>query len=235
MTYECWMALLGRRVYLAPSSWGCSSMAGCLLLDHHCRDYPEGAVIPQAGHVPQVKLGKGPGGLPVGNLKNVLEAPGMGKGQGGSPHMDLIRYGHYSPRVWARVRIGSWNQSCWPPRHGWSDVLHVAFIPGDEEAATGHAKSVGLPPVNPQGPDGEKGTVFVVRAEDGGEGLDMDDKGRVPCRLVLSKELQKETVGNRSIWLRCNIWGQTAQGMHLTTFSARNEVWEWDTWEKFHE
>ena len=81
----------------------------------------------------------------------------------------------------------------------------IAFVPGDEEAATGRAKSAGLPPVNPQGHDGAKSTVFVVRAENGGEGLDMDDGGRVPQRLVLSKELGKEPEGNRSIWLRCNI------------------------------
>ena len=68
-----------------------------------------------------------------------------------------------------------------------------------------------------------KGTDFVVRAGNGGEGLDMDDGGRVPWRLLLSKESGKEMVGNRAIWLRCHIWGQTAQGMHLTTLSARGE------------
>ena len=192
MSHECW-----RRVYLAPSSWGCSSADGHLLLGHHCRDYPEGAIIPQVGHVPQEKVGKGPGGPPVGNLQNVPEAPGMGEGQVGSLRTDLMRSGHYPPQVWARPHIGSWNHLRWPLRHGWSDVLRVAFIPGDEEVAMGRAKSVGLPPINPQGPDGAKGTVFVVRAEDGGTGLDMDDGGRVPCRLVLSKGTREGNGGKQ--------------------------------------
>ena len=59
--------------------------------------------------------------------------------------------------------------------------------------------STGPPPVKRQGPEGSKGADFVVRAESGGEGLDMDDRGRVPWRLDLSEELGKETVGNRSI------------------------------------
>ena len=71
--------------------------------------------------------------------------------------------------------------------------------------AAGRAKHVGQPPVNPQGPDGAKSTVFVVRAENGGKGLDKDDGGRVPWRLVFSQELRKETEGERSIWLRRNI------------------------------
>ena len=52
----------------------------------------------------------------------------------------------------------------------------------------GCAKSTGPPPVNPQGPDGAKSTVFIVRAENGGKGLDMDDGGRVPWRLVSSQK-----------------------------------------------
>ena len=42
------MSLLGRRVYLAPSYGGCSSVVGRLLLDHHCRGCPKGAVQLQA-------------------------------------------------------------------------------------------------------------------------------------------------------------------------------------------
>ena len=85
--------------------------------------------------------------------------------------------------------------------------MRVACIP-EEEAATGRAKSAGSPPINRQGPEGAKGADFIARAESGGEGLDMDDGGRVPWRLVLSKELGKETVGNRSIWLICHIEGK---------------------------
>ena len=130
----------------------------------------------------------------------------MGDDQGGSPRTDLMRSGHYPRQVSAPPRIGSGNHLRQPLRYaGRSDVLRIAFIPGDAEAATGLAKRVGPPPVNPQGPDGAKSTVSVVRAEKGGEGLDMDDRGRVPWRLVLSQELRKETEGNRSIWLGWNI------------------------------
>ena len=133
----------------------------------------------------------------------------MGEGQRGSPCTHLMRPGHYPLQVWARPRIGSCNQLRWPTRPaGQSDVLRVACIPGEEEAATGCAKSAGPPPVNHQGPEGAKGTDFVVRAESGGERLDIDDGGRVPWRLDLSEELGKETVGNRSIWLICHIEGK---------------------------
>ena len=117
--------------------------------------------------------------------------------------------GHYPLQVCARPRVGSCKQLRWPPRPaGQSDVLRVACILGDEEAATGCAKSTGPPPINRQGPKGAKGADFVVRAESGGEGLGMDDRGRVPWRLALSKELGKETVRNRSIWLICHIEGR---------------------------
>ena len=89
------MALLGRRVYLALSS--CSSVTGHRLLSHQCRGYPEGAVILQVGHVPQVKLDKGSGGPLVGSLQNVPGAPGMGESQGESPCMALMGSGHYPP------------------------------------------------------------------------------------------------------------------------------------------
>ena len=44
---------------------------------------------------------------------------------------------------------------CQPPRRTEpTDVMCIAFIPGDEGVVMGRAKSVGPPPVNPQGPDG---------------------------------------------------------------------------------
>ena len=130
----------------------------------------------------------------------------MGKGQGGSLCADFMRPGHYPWQLESRPRIGSRNHLLQPPRHaGLPDVLRIAFIPGDEKAAIGRTKSAGLPPVDPQGPDGAKSTVFVIRAENGGEGLDIDDLGRVPWKLILSKELWKEMEGNRSVWLSCII------------------------------
>ena len=131
----------------------------------------------------------------------------MDECQGGSTCQHLMMPGHHPLQVCARPRRGSFNQLRRSPRPtGQSDVLRVAFIPGDEEAVTGRSKSSSPPPVNRQGPDGAKSTDFVVRAENGGKGLDMDDGGRVPWRLVLVEELVKETtVGNRSTWLRCHI------------------------------
>ena len=88
----------------------------------------------------------------------------MGDDQGGSPRTDLMRSGHYPRQVSAPPRIGSGNLLRQPLRYaGRSDVLRIAFIPGDAEAATGLAKRVGPPPVNPQGPDGLKSTDSLVK------------------------------------------------------------------------
>ena len=81
----------------------------------------------------------------------------MDEGHGGSPCTDLMRPGHYPLQVWAQPHIGSCKQLHWPPRPaGQSDVLRVACIPGEEEAATGCAMSAGPPPVKRQGPDGAR-------------------------------------------------------------------------------
>ena len=237
MTHKCWMAVQGRRVYLAlssggcgstasTSSWGCSSasLTGHSLLRHHCRHNPMGAVVPQVGHIPQVELDEGRLRAPVGSLHNVLEAPGVGEHQGGSPCSDLMRPGHYPRQIRSRPRVGCRNHLRQPPRYTWMpDVLCIAFVPGDKEVAASRAKRAGPPPVNPQSPDRAKSTVFVIRAENGGKGLDMDDGGRVPWRLVLGQELGKEAERERSIWLWCNIGGQAAQGMHLTAPAAGGE------------
>ena len=113
----------------------------------------------------------------------------MSEGQGGSPCTDLMRPGHYLLQVWARLRIGSCNQLCWPLRPaGQSDVLRIACIPGEEEAATGHAKSASRPPINRQGQEGAKGMDLVITADSGGAGLDMDDREGSPGDWLLARK-----------------------------------------------
>ena len=122
MTHKCWMALQGRRVYLALSSggcgsaswtgsWGCSSASSTRhsLLRHHCRHNAMGAVVPQVGHIPQVELDEGRLRAPVGSLHDVPEAPGVGEHQGGSPCSNLMRPGHYPWQIWSRPHVGRWK------------------------------------------------------------------------------------------------------------------------------